>query len=604
MSHKECANAFVTPTQKGFLPRRLVDVRQSDGPGGVVRLVLRQHVEKGRDGKAAYFALSHCWGGTVTAKLSEANREQRVFSVADLDQNFRDAVAITRDLGVSYLWIDSLCILQGSSEWEQQSGEMGLIYANARCVISATAAGDSRGGCYQRRDMAQLDCILATGGDNGSLVVRYHHTTTPTLQSVFEAKVEGGPITLRGWTFQERFLANRVLHFCRGSILFECHTLIASQYHGSEEYGEKTVVRRDEKSHSIRLEPQKPESKYEMVRVRRKRRKAAYKSQRRAETAESAESAWVASAYRGEMEDRQMFVESARLGIRGAFRFLLSFQGSGETEELEFHTRWYEIVEHYSARRFTNAEDRLIALTGVAYFVQKTNSNLTYAAGLWTGARCESLLLTFGLLWVASEDTGVRPASGIIPSWSWASIDTKISHKLKVPNVVGNGARYMYRPTCGTECGTWSPRRNSWEDVGPWQEFWPMISKSAVISVHTIRDIIHRGTLYLSCRLYQFEPRGFDFCYDTAERPPKGEIVCLPILRFTVSRRWRIPSSQLHGILLVPALTAATPSLNEMRDVKTDEVPDCYRRVGYFWVEEGVTMILLGLGETRNILLI
>jgi hypothetical protein len=135
------------------------------------------------------------------------------------------------------------------------------------------------------------------------------------------------------------------------------------------------------------------------------------------------------------------------------------------------------------------------------------------------------------------------------------------------------------------------------------QEFWPMISKSEVRPVHTIRDIIHRGTLYLSCRLCQFDLRRFDFCYDTAERPPKCEIVCLPILRFT--NAWSNGAlSQVYGILLIPASTAATPSLNEMGDVKTDEAPNCYRRVGYFWVQQEVTKFLTVPGESRYIQLI
>jgi hypothetical protein len=86
-----------------LVPRRLVDVRTDD-----MRLVeLGQQQEK-------YCTLSHCWGGEHNYVTTRANLEKRqeAFRLEEMPKTFRDAVVVTRALGVSYIWIDSICIIQ------------------------------------------------------------------------------------------------------------------------------------------------------------------------------------------------------------------------------------------------------------------------------------------------------------------------------------------------------------------------------------------------------------------------------------------------------------------------------------------------------------
>ena len=60
---------------------------------------------------------------------------------------------ITRRLGLRFLWIDSLCIIQDSIEnWTHESAMIGLVYSNATCNIAATAAEDSSAGCFFERN--------------------------------------------------------------------------------------------------------------------------------------------------------------------------------------------------------------------------------------------------------------------------------------------------------------------------------------------------------------------------------------------------------------------------------------------------------------------
>jgi Heterokaryon incompatibility protein (HET) len=90
-----------------------------------------------------YVALSHCWGGNMPLKTTHGclNAYMEKLPVSLQPQNFQDAMKITMELGVRYLWIDSLCIIQDSlQDWKHECTVMGDVYANASITISAAAA--------------------------------------------------------------------------------------------------------------------------------------------------------------------------------------------------------------------------------------------------------------------------------------------------------------------------------------------------------------------------------------------------------------------------------------------------------------------------------
>ena len=83
---------------------------------------------------ASYIALSYCWGkvGNLTTTSSTIAQRKAEIPWALLPNLFRDAILVTRGLGVRYLWIDSLCIIQDSmSDWEQEATRMADVYENA-----------------------------------------------------------------------------------------------------------------------------------------------------------------------------------------------------------------------------------------------------------------------------------------------------------------------------------------------------------------------------------------------------------------------------------------------------------------------------------------
>jgi hypothetical protein len=90
-----------------------------------------------------------------------------------LPKSFQDAVVFTRRLGIRYLWIDSLCIIQDSKEdWETQAAKMAMIYALAVLTLSAVNAEDSSVGCFVQPPALSTRFIT-----NGETTVSLEDTT-------------------------------------------------------------------------------------------------------------------------------------------------------------------------------------------------------------------------------------------------------------------------------------------------------------------------------------------------------------------------------------------------------------------------------------------
>jgi hypothetical protein len=126
-------------------PKRLLDVGRTASP---IRLIDTQ----GRTFQ--YAALSHCWGSGPRLTTTKSNWSKLAVNVSfsALPPLFRDAVIITRQLGLRYIWIDSLCIIQDSlRDWETESSKMGSIYQNSYITISATDSGDGSAKCLTER---------------------------------------------------------------------------------------------------------------------------------------------------------------------------------------------------------------------------------------------------------------------------------------------------------------------------------------------------------------------------------------------------------------------------------------------------------------------
>ncbi|ORY18945.1 heterokaryon incompatibility protein-domain-containing protein [Clohesyomyces aquaticus] len=81
----------------------------------------------------------------MQANLSEYLTNVSFFS---LPKTFQDAVVVTRRLGVRFLWIDVLCIIQDSEEdKDREIARMAAVYDGSFLTLAAVASVDPHGGC-------------------------------------------------------------------------------------------------------------------------------------------------------------------------------------------------------------------------------------------------------------------------------------------------------------------------------------------------------------------------------------------------------------------------------------------------------------------------
>lgn len=171
-----------------------------------------------------YIALSHKWGSELIFVLTAQNLEtltKRGLDLSQLRRTFIDAIETTQQLRVRYLWMDSLCIVQGSkdqSEWHREAGFMAQLYRNAVVTLAASNAGTLRDGFFECE--AELE--------------KWPRFGIPTEQDVFGrwllmVETSEVPLHQRAWVMQEHLIAPRKIHF-RVSIVWECREMTMRQF--------------------------------------------------------------------------------------------------------------------------------------------------------------------------------------------------------------------------------------------------------------------------------------------------------------------------------------------------------------------------------------
>lgn len=182
-----------------------------------------------------YTTLSYCWGKAPFIQTTTKTLEARKSCIKwdELPITFRDAIIITRELGIRYIWIDSLCILQDDNhDWEVESSKMSSIYENSYLTIAATHAADSNGGCFHRTEGVGKTSLLnipsspnvrirvLSRDDHNEFFHTYCRTRSPK------------PLTRRGWAFQERLLSPRTIHYMATELVWECNAHLDCQCGG------------------------------------------------------------------------------------------------------------------------------------------------------------------------------------------------------------------------------------------------------------------------------------------------------------------------------------------------------------------------------------
>ncbi len=172
-----------------------------------------------------YLALSHCWGGAVPIRLEKetlGSWTKNGIAFSSLPKTFRDAVAITRQLGIRYLWVDSLCIVQNSAkDWKNEAALMAEVYGNACCTLAALSSRNSNGGC---NIVANIQDSLASPFlelPNGAQRVRIFQRMPRQWISEYMGDPSESPLRTRAWVLQEKELSNCTIYFAKNQLLWE-----------------------------------------------------------------------------------------------------------------------------------------------------------------------------------------------------------------------------------------------------------------------------------------------------------------------------------------------------------------------------------------------
>ena len=214
-SHHKFCNHVESP-----LPTRVIHI-------GRTGTSFDPFLEETDNKNGAWVALSHCWGQGKSFTTTTTNYLDRKKGIpfADFPATFRDAITISRRLGIERLWIDSLCIIQDSaSDWLEQSRQMKQVYSNATLTLVAEASEDSHSGIFTSANAGRAETVHipfhdGTGNYRGSL---YSQKYTKAIEA--RGCYAPGPLSSRAWALQEDVLSQRILRYASDQLFWSCQT--------------------------------------------------------------------------------------------------------------------------------------------------------------------------------------------------------------------------------------------------------------------------------------------------------------------------------------------------------------------------------------------
>ncbi|KAF6802839.1 heterokaryon incompatibility protein [Colletotrichum sojae] len=143
---------------------------------------------------------------------------------------------IALELGIAYIWIDSLCIVQNLyDDWVYESKRMGDVYCYAECNIAASGSRDGTSGLFGERTALPvlhptfpLKCSLFDE-DGRAPEQNFHGFYTVADDTQFELQVNRSLLNSRAWVAQERALSPGIIHFTPEKVWWECSQMVADE---------------------------------------------------------------------------------------------------------------------------------------------------------------------------------------------------------------------------------------------------------------------------------------------------------------------------------------------------------------------------------------
>lgn len=203
------------------LPLRVIEVSGDNDSSFQAKLI---EPETGTHG--CYVALSYCWGpaqwNTLTTIEDNYLQHCREIPIDKTAKTLRHAMMVTRQLGLRYLWIDALCIIQNSdSDKDLQISKMRAIFENAFITIVA-AAGENASCGFLDMPTKQNDIAFQLPYHNPEHEESSRGTIYAT-EADTRRSMKDQPINLRAWTLEERLLSRRKIIYFEDRVAWECY---------------------------------------------------------------------------------------------------------------------------------------------------------------------------------------------------------------------------------------------------------------------------------------------------------------------------------------------------------------------------------------------
>lgn len=351
-----------------------------------------------------YMTVSHKWNRETelckTMALNVAGRlaGENLEASPELSKTFRDVICVARLLKIQYVWIDSLCIVQETDDWDSENRWMGRYYAHSLFTLAAIHAKNEGSDGFLPLDstsaierMVRLPFRDKTTGARQGVLYAYRRNRNADLQ--FMQDVDQSELLGRGWVYQEWRLSRRIAYFAPGDTFVECEsrrprTLAGEPIRSSEE--RRALVEHEKGDNDDRLKD-------------------------------------------------NVLKYGFKTGLSGR----------------SFLDTWYSSCKTYSDNQLTKLSDRLVAIAGIAGEYSEMlgrdrkgkgkdkKSAPSYLSGIWQSD------VHYGLLWMGRDgdvsSLGLPNATGA-PTWSWLSFDGLVDwpprHVDSVPALEVLGASY------------------------------------------------------------------------------------------------------------------------------------------------------------------
>jgi hypothetical protein len=326
------------------------------------------------------------WGPHRIARQSLDAMVRQGLCRRSLPKTISDAMCVTEKLGLRFLWVDALCILQDDKDFLVESVKMGTIYAQALINIAAGHGTDSAAGLFNQRSRSQhysFSVCIPVDAHVDDKVSRLYFCQRrepkpnfgdPSLPAylntepdAYLAEVDKGPLAQRAWVCQERICSPRTLHFGATQLFWQCNQATRTE----DNLG--TINTKGQSIYSI----------------------------------EQWKSLFFPMDFTLLTSDRSPTVEDVTRDWRAAVNIV-----------------WTQSIvpDYYSHRRMTMHSDKLMAIAGLAKIIWQRDQRMRYVAGLWWDVSLPS-----NLMWYASPGNR-RITSYVAPSWSWASLVGRVEY--------------------------------------------------------------------------------------------------------------------------------------------------------------------------------